>query len=99
MIFPFSAVIHKNLSRPLIVYLNNKDMGGKKAMVVQVGKGIFWVVDDIRFLQKGDGSIWLVFDERMVELNWNQIRAFGFEPTDFIPDQVGNEMVVSEPLE
>ena len=57
-------------------------------MVVQVGRRIFWVVDEIRFFQKEDGSIWLVFDDRMVELNWDQIQAFGFEPTDFFPEPV-----------
>jgi len=54
-------------------------------MVVQVSNSIFWVVDNIRFYQKEDGSIWMVFDDKMVELNWNQVRALGFDPADFFP--------------
>jgi hypothetical protein len=48
-------------------------------MVVQVGRGIFWVVNDIRILQKKDGSFWLLFDDRVIELNRDQIQAFGFD--------------------
>ncbi len=54
-------------------------------MVVQVGRGIFWVVNDIRILQKKDGSFWLLFDDRNIELNLDQIRAFGFDTYDIFP--------------
>ena len=54
-------------------------------MVIQVGRGIFWVVNDIRILQKKDGSFWLQFDDRTIELNRDQIRAFGFDSYDIFP--------------
>jgi hydroxylamine reductase len=54
-------------------------------MVVQVGRGIFWVVNDIRILQKKDGSFWLLFDDRVIELNRDQIQAFGFDSYDVFP--------------
>lgn len=54
-------------------------------MVVQVGRGIFWVVNDIRILQKKDGSFWLLFDDRVIELNRDQIQAFGFDSYDIFP--------------
>jgi len=54
-------------------------------MVIQVGRGIFWVVNDIRILQKKDGSYWLLFDDRNIELNLDQIRAFGFDTYDIFP--------------
>ena len=63
-------------------------------MVVQVSNSIFWVVDNIRFYQKEDGSIWLVFDDKMVELSWDQVCAFGFDPADFF-QVVVNESTVA----
>lgn len=57
--------------------------GGDGAVIVQAGAGEFWVVEDIRFYQKSDGSIWLKFDRREMRMVPRQLDELGLESNQF----------------
>ncbi|HSV32086.1 MAG TPA: hypothetical protein VLH40_08720 [Atribacteraceae bacterium] len=52
-------------------------------MVVQAGEREFWVVEDICFYQKPDGTVWLRFDGREMCLVPRQLDELGLETSRF----------------